>query len=175
MKMFEDKEFNGPLKDFLDSCKPHRVESIYNKEYKYIKEIIWDEEKNNKYGNTRKGYDSYKQEIEGTASYSGEIELRVTKKDGQIVGYFTETKLSSNEHLNLIFVQYQLALEKTKEILKVKDKNSFMYWLTNERPPFGGFKMGTNEIVGAIQNLESIIRDYNEDEEFKRYLDKIKD
>lgn len=33
MKMFEDREFNGPLAEFLENCKPHRVEAIYNTEH----------------------------------------------------------------------------------------------------------------------------------------------
>jgi hypothetical protein len=178
MKMFEDKKYTGPLGEFLENCKPHRIESIYNKEYRYIKQIIWDDELNEKFGSTREGYEKFKNDrsIPGNMSYGGEIDLRIRydRDSGLPLGYMTETKLTSNESYKIMQEQFDNALKKTKEILDVKDEESFMYWLNNERPPFGGWRRGANETISAIQHLEKIIKDYNEDEEFKSFLDKIK-
>ena len=67
---------NSIFKQYLTLVDNHRVEAIYNNSYRYIKDIIWDDEKNIKYGNTRKGYDKYKSESKGYMSFSGEVSLR---------------------------------------------------------------------------------------------------
>jgi hypothetical protein len=178
MKKFEDLQYKGIFSEYLNNCKPHRVESIYNKQYRYIKEIIWDDERNEKYGNTRAGYDRFNQEdsLNGLMSYSGEIDLRVLndRETKEPLLYMTETKCSSNESYMIIFEQYQHALNKLQELLEVTDTESLNYWLNECRPSFTNYSRGANETISAIQSLEEIYNDYNEDEEFRSFIDKIK-
>jgi hypothetical protein len=171
-KTFEEKEHTGVLSEFLENIKPHRIEAIYNKEYRYIAQIIWDDELNEKYGSKREGYERFKSEQPGYVTHSGEIDLRVWRDhNGEELGYMTETKLNSNESYKIINEQFHGALKKTKEILDVKDHEAFDYWLNNE---VNSTFRGPNECISAIKRLQSIIERYNEDMEFRAYLDKIK-
>lgn len=173
LKKFEDREFNGPLAEYINNCKPHRVEAIYDTEYRYIKEIVYDEEKQSRYGSSREGYERYKRDMEGYASYSGELDLRVQKsREGEVLGYFTESKLTSNESYKIMMQQYDMALSETKKILGVNDDEAFMFWLETEFS--WGFRNGANEIISGIEKLEGIIARYESDHDFKRFIDKVK-
>ena len=169
---FEKRYLNGPLKEYLERCKPHRIESIYNTEYKYIKEIIWDTEAQEKFGDDRSGYEKFKNDSNypGNISYSGEIDLRIrTAKDGTILGYLTEKKMTRNDSYLIIQKNLEDAKEKTIEILQVKDIKNFDYWLEGKMYS----SSGANEMISSIEVLESIITTYAYDEDFKSYLDKI--
>ena len=173
MLNFENKSFKGPLKDYLEECKKYRIESIYNRKYRYIKKIIFDTELENKFGNTRMGYEKYKNDysIIGNVAFGGYNDLReITDDKNNIIGYILETKLSKNEHFNKIIKIVKKAKEKTIEILKVTDVKSFNYYL-NEI----GFNIynDTNSLIDKIKKLENIIEDYQTDKDFKLYLDKI--
>ena len=171
MNKFEDKNFTGVFAEYLNNCKPYRIEAIYNAEFRYIKEIIWDTEAEEKFGKTREGYKKFKNDEEYQCNVSiNDVYLR-TRHDryGNILGYITETKRTSNDDYNIVYKQYEDAKEKLMELLNVKDKETFLYWLDSET------SVGTcvNGIISSIQNLESIYKEYNEDEEFKRFFDKI--
>jgi len=179
MFKFEDKEFSGPLAEFLENCKPHRVEAIYNTEYKYIKEIIWDTEAQDKFGSTREGYEKFQKDTDypGGMSYSGQIDLRIrTNREGEVLGYMTESKRTNNDNFDHMLEQYNLAREKLYEILEVKDKETFNYWLEEEAPFMISMRMGANETITAIENLENIVIKYNDEDhiDFKQFIDKIK-
>jgi hypothetical protein len=174
MRMFEEKEFTGPLAEYLNACKPHRVEAIYNSQYRYVKEIVYDEDMEKAYGDTREGYNQFRRDVKCSVSHAGEVSLRdVRDAKGELTGYITETKLTSNEGWNLMYEQYESALEKTKELLGVEDEKNFQYWMDNSGECHIS-TAGANEIVNSIKSLEGIIEDYQEDEDFRRYLDKIK-
>jgi hypothetical protein len=161
-----EKENTGPLKEHIENCEADRIEAIYNKQYRYIKEIIWDTEAEEKYGTDRAGYEKFKQDTKGYSTYSGEIFLR--EVDGV---YFTEEKLSYNKKLSAMYKEKDKALEKTKEILGVKDNEAFEYWINNNIPH--SFTTGANEVISYINSLEELISKYNEDEEFKHFFDKV--
>lgn len=175
MIQFEDVIFNGPLSQYLENCKKHRIESIYNIEYRYIKEIIWDDEANNKFGNDRTGYEKFKNDFNypGDLTYSGLVDLRVRiDKEGNALGYITETKLTYNESYNIMYSQYSQAKEKLYEILEIKNRETFDYWFNNYS--YVNLKSG-NDIIYSIKSLEEIIVKYNEEEEFKKFIDAIKE
>lgn len=180
MKMFEEENYNGPLSEYIINALPHRVEAIYNKEYKYIKEIIWDTEAQEKFGSTREGYEKFQQDenYPGGMSYGGCIDLRVrTDREGNILGYMTESKRTSNDNYKHMVKQFNDAKTKTFEILEVKDIKAFNYWLEEYASGLFGFsRAGANETISAIQELEEIITRYNdpEEHEFRQFLDKIK-
>ena len=172
MMLFEDRTFNGPLKKYLEECKIHRKESIYNKEYRYIKEIIWDDELQAKFGKTREGYDKYKNDysIKGHVAYGGFNDLREITDDNKIIGYLLETKKSNNESYTELIKILNNAKQATINLLNIKDLVAFDYYLDTR-----GFNYynSTNELIGKIEKLEEIIDDYNNEEDFKLYLDKI--
>lgn len=177
--MFEDKEFKGPLAEFLNNCKPHRVEAIYNTEYNYIKEIIWDTEAQEKFGSTREGYDRFKMDKDylGNISFGGEIDLRVRTINGVPVGYITESKRTTNDNYNHMVKQFEDAKERLFEILEVNDKEAFNYWLEEFAGGLFGFsRSGANETISSIETLQQIITIYNDPHEleFKQFIDKIK-
>jgi len=167
--MFKGGKAQTFLKKYIEMFEPHKLEAIYNKEYRYIKEIIWDDELNSTLGSTRKGYEKFDK---GLVSYSGEVSLRTVTKEGNIVGYITETNLTSNVKSSMFREFYQMAKEETYRILDVKDKESFDYWLEDSGKgiSFEGF----NHYINGIKSLENVIEEYIEDEDFRRFLDKIK-
>lgn len=178
-KKFEDKDFNGVFAEFLENCKPHRVEAIYNTEYKYIKEIIWDDEANEKFGSSRTGYEKFKndKDYSGSMSHGGTTDLRVrTDKDGNILGYMTESKRTNNDNYEHMLKQYELAKAKLIELLDVKDLTNFEYVLEEFSPFRVSMRMGANETIDAIEGLERIYTMYNhpDETEFKDFIDKIK-
>ena len=181
MKLFEDREYNGVLGEYLENCKKYRVEAIYNTEYRYIKEIIWDTEAQEKFGSDRAGYEKFKadKDYPGNLSYSGEIDLRIRydKENGSPLGYITESKRTSNDNYKHMLKQLEGAKAKMFEILGVKDTEIFNYWLEEYVGDLFGFsRKGANETIYAIEKLEEIITKYNdpEEKEFKQFLDKIK-
>jgi|SaaInl8_200m_RNA_FD_contig_81_619839_length_10764_multi_4_in_0_out_0_8 hypothetical protein len=175
MFKFEDKTFTGPLAEFLENCKPHRVEAIYNTDYRYIKEIIYDTEAEERYGRSRAGYEQYGLENPGSMSFSGEIDLRIrTDIDGNVLGCMTETKRTNNDNFTHMVKQYDDAKAELIKLLDVKDIENFNYWLEEAAPFRVSTRMGANETISAIEDLELIYETYNEDEDFKKFLDKIK-
>jgi len=181
MNMFKEENYNGPLREYIINALPYRVEAIYNTEYRYIKEIIWDTEAQEKFGSGREGYEKFKQDksYPGNLSYSGEIDLRIRydRENGLLLGYITESKRTSNDNYKHMVKQFEDAKEKMFEILGVKDTEAFNYWLEEYTGGLFGFsRKGANETISAIETLEGIITKYNdpEEQEFKQFLDKIK-
>lgn len=180
MKKFEDIENTGPLAKFLDACKPHRIEAIYNTEYRFIKEIVWDTEAEEKFGTDRAAYEAWSKTDKGyergalDMSYSGKVDLRVLteRSSGKPVAYVTETKLDRNKSQELMHQQFELAKEEVYKILNVANLSSFNYWF--EEQNIYDWRGGANEIISSIEHLELIIKKYNKDEEFRSFIDKIK-
>ena len=163
----------GPLKEFLEECDEHRLEAIYNYDYRYIKEIIYDEDLEKKYGNTRKGYEQFKKNELGTISYGGDVSLRTREdKEGNIIGYMSEKSLKNNDKLNMIAEIYERAELKFREILGVTCPESFNYWFDS----LGWYdeKLDVNNLINRIRQLEGILTSYKEDKEFRSFIDKIK-
>ena len=169
--LFKNTTYSGKLGEFLNKIENHRTEAIYNKEYRYIKQIIYDDELQEKYGSTREGYERYKRDLSGYASYSGEIDLRVqTDRDGVILGYFTEAKKKVNDPLSEIEKIYEDAKQEFFNILGCTDTEALEYWLSDKihiNP------MEANSYLYGVKKLEIILKDYEEDEEFKVFLDKL--
>lgn len=169
-KLFEDKQFCGPLADMLNKCKLYRTDAIYNEQYRYIKEIIWDDEYQEKYGITRKGYERFKDDHPGSISFGGKISLRSVTNNGT-VKYFTQEKKEYNTSLSEMINIYEESKDKMYEILNVKDINTFDYWFDD----YTDFSFHCpNVIIDNIKELEDIINKYNTDDKFKTFIDKIK-
>ena len=168
-----NKNYSGPLGDFLNEIESHRTDAIYNYEYKYIKEIIWDDVKNEKYGITRAGYDKFKNEEPGYMTYSGETIIRTNiDRDGDVLGYMTETKRKINDSLNEIFEIYVRALDRFCELVESSEDTSTLKWWLDKKIHID--TMEANTYLYAVKKLETFLYEYNECPEFKTFIDKVK-
>ena len=167
-------QYKGLLAEFLENCRIHRVEAIYNYEYRYIKEIIYDDEFNEKFGSTREGYENWKKEkTPGGISFSGEVSLRTVTDKDKIIGYVSESKRRENTSYMEMKKQFEEAYSKMCEIINVKDKSSFDYWFESS-----GYKHNiteANKFILAIEKLEELIFIYDNNSKFKKLIDKIKE
>lgn len=171
--------FNGevtenlnPFQEYLDKAKENKIESIYNYEYKYIKEIIWDTEKQLKFGNKREGYERFNTK-DKSVSYSGVSSLRTvtdSANNSPVIGYVLETRLTQNDAYLRMKEQYDLAKNKLYKILEVKDTESFDYWFEQ----IIGYPSSENSILSHIREFGNILEQYANDDEFRKFLDKIK-
>lgn len=157
---------------YVDECHKHRIGAIYDVEYKYIKEIIWDDCAQEKYGKSREGYEQYKSENPGQYSYAGMVSLREVNHSSGETTYFIEEKRAVNSDLSDIVKQYELAKAKLYEILEVKDVQSFEIFLTEYKDLY--FTKDVNTIISNIKGFENFLSEYNNDPDFKRVIDKIK-
>jgi len=179
MKMFEDKKFNGAMASFLTECQDHRIPSIYNTKYRYVKEIIYDTAAEEKYGTSRAGYDEWKNtkkyDQSTSLGYSGVTSVRTLSdyKTGEALEYILETKETTNDSLTKMLNILEKAEEEFYKILKVTSFDTFNFWFSDQYDMMG--RLEANGIISRIEKLESIIRDYNEDEEFRDFINKIKD
>lgn len=158
------------LKYLLTGAEANRKEAIYDYTYSYIKEIIFDDVANEHYGNTRTGYEKFNSN-EKSVSYSGENSLRTVTVDSEIVGYVLETKRKVNEPLLDMKKSYDDAKEEVLRLLEVKDREAFLYWL-DERYYVDPFQ--ANSYTSGIKDLIMLVADYQEDEDLRKLIDKIK-
>jgi len=166
------KPRNTPLGSFLQEIEEHRGEAIYNTTHRYIKEIIWDDEKNKKYGDTREGYERYKRDSNGYMSYSGVVSLREeTDKDNNIIGYMTEQKRQTNEPLKEIQEIYDRAVDKFCELVGGSSDSKVLKWWLDDNIHRD---TQANTYMYGVKSLEEYLDEYSWNEEFKEFIDKIK-
>lgn len=158
------------LDKYLKDLESHRTEAIYNYSYKYIKEIIWDDEKNEKYGDSRLGYDKFRKDVRTSVSYSGVTSLREITIDNGIVGYISETKNQINYPLLEISEIWKSAREEFIRELGATDTRAIDFWLDDK---IYIDYTEANSYRSAIMELKDIIKDYNYDEDFRFFIDKL--
>lgn len=172
------ENYNGVLGEYLKECDLQDREPIYSFRYKYIKEIVWDDEKNIKYGDSRDGYEKFKHSneyIRKDTSDSFYVVLKETedKVTRESTGYTIETKsinLKNQDKLKELVSNAQL---ECMSLLGIKSP-SFLFWL-NGYSGYGGTYI--NSIDAArhkIKFLIGIIEDYAVQEDFKDFIDKFK-
>lgn len=154
-------------------------DNIYNYKYKYWiatpNGMRLDDERNHKYGETRKGYEEWKlQEPQSWyADHSSVVSLRrvYDRNNGNItVGYITEEKLSDYAWQNEIIALSDECFETLCNTLEVKDKENFNYFLFNE---LGFFKDNILELQTKIDKMVHVYEEYNSNPDFKAFLDKV--
>lgn len=129
---------------------------------------------NHKYGDTRPGYETWKNDNTHLVDDFATTTLRAIheRKDyNNIIGYIQETKLPDgvfyDELLNLINECFDVLCEQ----LQVIDKETFWYFIFDT-------KIGCIEVFEEFNAKVDVIIDtfdrYHEDEDFKKLVDKIK-
>ncbi len=153
-----------------------RKKTIYNYKYEYWmgneKNLTNDNHKNKIYGEDRKGYEQFKNDFKGDIGYGGYISFRGLEKDGELVGCILERKISNNPHVDAAKGLYDQALQETIDILDVKDKISFDYYV-REHILEMGYSNSVDNYSRAVERLIELVENFNEDPEFKTYINKI--
>ena len=162
------------MKKYLDQIAKTRKETIYNYKYTYFDPIEKDERYSKIYGESRKGYEDYCRDNNVQVSYSGIVSYRevIDRRTKDVIKVILEEKLSTTPQTDAAEEIYNEALQEAKKILKVEDEESFMYYVESN-VYFFDYRREVDGYINAINKLENIIEEYNEDEDFKKFFDKI--
>lgn len=177
------------LQDITKEIKALDKKTIYNYEYEYFKGQLVPDEQWSHLSKTREDYEIFKNAPtklpDGTVaergqidiSYGGVVSLRTitNRQDGAVIGYVTETKLSYTPHRDTARKLYDKALIAFREELDVQDIEAFEYWVNNEWQLDYGMsgRDSISDYVGAIEKMTETVKEYNECEEFRHFLDKV--
>jgi hypothetical protein len=166
------------FKDFKDKITNVRKEAIYNYSYEYWRgtdnKLFKNELANLTFGDTREGYEAYKRENPDSYIDIADTYLRKVKDkvSGRTIGYITEKKLDNIPHITNAGQIYKDALNYVRETLDVQDESSFMFYIYHN-VEINDMRKGIDTYYHQIENLEKLLEDYNEDEEFRKFFDKI--
>jgi hypothetical protein len=143
--------------------------AIYNYEYSYLDENM---QNLNKTDSSREGFELFKSRLPKgyKIEHSGVISLRPVTNEGQIISYVMETTKQVNTQWNILHETYKLAYVDFKEVLEVKDHNTFDYWFEDRY----GTPFEVTSFVHAVEKLKSLVKEYKDDEDFKALVDKVK-
>lgn len=158
---------------YLKIVKDNRKDAIYNYSYDYLDSNMKPYPHN--YGNDRKGYEKFKQDLLPGASieYSGVISLRPIHMGDMNLGYVMETKKQVNTAWNIMYETYQRAYADFKKELNVTDHENFDHWFNDRYDT----PTDVNSFEPSINKLSALLKLYNDDEEheFRKFINKIKD
>lgn len=169
------------LKDIIKDIGEIRTKAIYNYEYKYYKaanngNIELDNTRNNLYGTERAGYERFKQDTldfgKTSVGYAGVTSLRPYFTDDVLKGYITETKKQENTPVNALMSIKSRVREFIIEGMKISDLESFEYYVFNNEPTTS-FKFTYDSVITQINWWVSMYENYLDDEDFKKFMDKI--
>jgi len=153
-------------------------ENIYNYKYTYYVKtpngMRLDDERNHKYGDVRDGYEQFKQEKTNTnTDHGGRVSLReVYDRDTKrVVGYITEEKLSDESWKDEIRDLVEQCFERLCETLEVKDVENFSYFVFNDLGFEKDYKL---ELRTKLDKMVHVYNEYNDDDEYRAFVDKIK-
>lgn len=155
---------------------------IYNYDYTYYdlmgETLVPNENWNEKYGSTRKGYELFSKDNSGLfgVGYSGQVSLRelYLRDSLELVGYITEAKKPIRPYLKEAADLYEETLNYFKEVLEVEDEDSFKYYIEENGPGYDLYnKDRVQTEVNKIGYLVELMEQYFEDEKFKKFFDKI--
>jgi len=165
------------MKKYLEKIKTLRKESAYKQyEYEYFNKtpngMVRNDNINNIFGKTRKGYDKFKSEnpdsyIDISNTYIRSVYDKVSNK---INGYILEKQVSNNDKILEVKKLFTEAFNHFCKLLDVKDRNALLIYI--EKSSALDFNTITNELE-KIHLMIEILNDYNFDPDFKMFLDKI--
>jgi uncharacterized protein YjcR len=168
-------------KEIMTEFKNLKKDTTYNYEYRYLREDIYgsfliDSNLCNTYGEERKGYDNLRKDLVNkidSVEYSGIISLRkIYSKIPEYEDIFImERKIPEETYRDRL-----IALEKKAKLfiieeLEVVDINSFEYFLSDKL--HFSFKTEADVTFRNISVYLDILEEYQEDEEFRNFFDKI--
>ncbi len=156
-----------------------RQDNLYNYEYTYWmktpKGMLIDEPTIHEYGSSRAGFEQWKMDHPTLmASVGGKISIRpIVERSCQsrIVGYVTEEQLSDSGWQDEILQLSKDCFDKLCEELDVKDRETFRFFIFHE---MCGYENYADELRAKISAMTDVYESYQNDEEYKQLIDKIK-
>jgi hypothetical protein len=167
------------FKSYLKEIQAIRKDSLNNYEYTYFNKtnngMEYSVDVNRYFGTDRAGYEKFKQENPDSYVDHPTTSLRsvVDRISGKTVGFITEKTLSSTPMRDEAKRLFDLQLEEVIRYLEVKDLDSFMYYIDEKTTTFD-FNDSVEIYRNKLSSLIDIIDEYENDEEFRKYLNKIK-
>jgi len=165
------------LTDFLKT-----KQVVFNYNYKYWSgdesHMFLNKDIQEKFGNSREGFENFKNESLSSEnvniSHSGYVSLRTitNKKDNKIIGYVSEEKVRNNSHYKEAENIYNSHFKQFIKLLNVQDEESLNYYLDSKYIDFS-FVPNLNSYLQKSEQLNIILNDYEYDEEFQKFFDKI--
>jgi len=169
------------LEKLLKSLREIYKKDAWNYKYQYFtksgKDIIYSEKFNKMFGDDRNGYEKYRKDNpDSYVEVSGKVSLREVKDNisNKTVGYITEEKLPGEGSIQRAREIYEETFNIVREILKVKDNESFMFYVIQNEPRYD-FRPSIEEYIQRTEWLVELVREYENNEEFRHFLNKIKD
>lgn len=121
---------------------------------------------------TRKDYEEYRRTSNQIQiQHSGENSLRSVKRNNEIIGYILEEKPEYKVNIEYYKSIFQEVFDYIINELEIQDVDSFNYYLDN----FCNINFILNEMIckGSIEKLFEILDNYNNDIDYKKFLNKI--
>lgn len=164
------------LHQFIDMMEKYRENSINTYEYTYITSCIQNKEHNDKYGNSRDGFEQYRNTEVGHVTHSGEISLRIRKDgNGNDIEYILEKKVDTGQTTKILQPIFEKAKDSFYKSLNVNDIKTMDFWLEkNEANSLASLRSGTVYYIARIKNMINILERYKTDIDFRCFIDKIK-
>ena len=177
------------IRAIRDKTKAINKELIYNYDYSYYdvnvagsKEgsLVPNENLNEKFGPSRKGYELFKDEYsELGVGYSGTVSVReIYLRDTlDVVGYIMEGKKPTRPYITQADDLYEQALFEFYNALGIEDHENLEaldYYLREHNGYDFMSKDRVNNQLNRINGLIEILVNYEDDEEYKVFIDALK-
>jgi len=165
----------------LKELKEIKKETTYNYQYSYLKEdhlgnFKLDSNLCNQYGEKRDGYEKFRRDNSdrvNSVEYSGIISLRKVFSDNEDMKnvYIMEEKLSYETYSERLSALERKTKKYVIDTLNIIDLDAFQYFISDNLQI--DFRNNETDTMRNVEFYMGIIEEYNSDEEFKHYFDKI--
>ena len=181
MKKLFRKSFNPKhvIDFYLKKADKIKHDNIYNYAYTYCLKtpngMLLNVPLNHQYGKSREGFEQWKEDNPDLhACHNGTVSLRPIKtRDGheKIIGYILEERLSDLTWHNEVLQLVDDCFDKLCEELKVVDKPTFRYFIFSENM---GYEDYSDELLEKLRMMVHAFEEYQDNEEYRNLVDKIK-
>ena len=167
------------MKNYLKEIEKISKEDAWNYEYDYFtidgENLIKNSQVAEYFGKSREGFEKYREENpDSRISYSGEISLRAVfdRENDKVIGYITEKKIKNPKYLEKAKRLYEKQKEEVIKCLNIADIKNFNYYLDIYLVDFD-FNTNINTYARKISKLLDLVENYENDDDFKDFFDKI--
>jgi len=165
--------------DLIEKFKNLKKETIYNYRYKFFNKdkdgnLIVNTEFNNKYKDSREGYEQFNIDYKCQVGYSGESSIRpILKTDNEKIKnlIIVEEKISYETYTDRAYSIEKEAKQAFIQLIQAKDLEMLDFYL-NEKILIN-YHLTVDNLLNNIKTYLHLIDEYKKDEEFKKYIDKI--
>lgn len=166
--------------EILARVKELNKKIAYHYKYSYFnmnagRETTVNKELSEKYGETRDGYEAFRSDILSSVTFTGDIAFREVTIQGEKEPKYVilEEKVNVDNYYSDLVTIYNELKAKVINFLNVQDEDMFEWYISEYRTP-GSVIFNSKESVSKnIECLFDLIEEYQDNPEFKKYLDKI--